>query len=297
MGYINIYVSKDARISVKNNQLTLEHFTSKSEFPLEDVNCVIIENLQSNISVYTLNALAEYKILTFICDKNHTPSAILLPFCSHYQTLQVYNFQTALKKPIKKQLWKTIVVNKICNQNEVLNICGENEPLKQFYEGVQSGDTTNEEAKASLIYFKLLFGKEFTRRSNNFINAALDYGYSIIRSFIARSIVVHGLTPFLGLFHCNSYNAFNLADDLIEPFRPMVDLFVKTMLNEEFELTSKLKSELLNLVNYDIMIDGVKQTLSNAIDAYVESFVKSIKENNNCLKEIKICGLKIHSYE
>ena len=117
MAYINVFVSKNAKIYVKNNQLCLENGGDTADFPLEDVNCVMIENLNTTISTYTLSAFAERGILCFICNQNHIPNGILLPFCEHYQTLTQYNNQINLPKPLQKQLWKKIIENKIKNQN------------------------------------------------------------------------------------------------------------------------------------------------------------------------------------
>lgn len=297
MGYINIYVSKDAYIYVKNSQLFLENKDKLIDYPLEDINSIMIENLNTTISTYTLSKFAELGILVYVCNQVHLPCGVILPFCEHYHTLSQYNFQVSISKPLQKQLWQDIIKNKIQNQNEVLNICGGNDRLKFLYEGVLSGDSSNNEAKASLIYFKELFGKEFVRRDNNNINVFLNYGYSVIRGLIARSIVVHGLTPFLGLFHSNNFNQFNLADDLIEIFRPLVDLFVKIKLIDKTELNSYIKAEIFGVLNIDVLIDGQKQTVNNAVDMLVESYVKSLKSNKNYLKQIHICGLEIHNYE
>ncbi len=298
MGYINVFVSKSAHIYVKNNQLFLENEENKVDYPLEDVNSVMIENLSTTISTYTLSNLSQNGIICFICNQNHLPSGVVLPFCEHYQTLSMFENQIKLGKPLQKQLWKSVIENKIKNQNDVLNICGGADQLKHLQESVLSGDSTNNEAKASLIYFKELFGKSFARRDDDFsINAFLNYGYSIIRGFVARSIVVHGLQPFLGINHSNQFNQFNLADDLMEPFRPIVDLYVKIYLSEEKELTSKIKYEIYNIINIDVFVDGQKNPLSYAIEQYVQSFQKSLKENKNLLKEIKIIGLEIHQYE
>lgn len=298
MGYINVYVSKNAHIFVKNNQLFLENQTNKVDYPLEDLNCVMIENLNTTLSTYTLSMFAEYGILCFICNQNHLPSGVVLPFCDHYQTLSVFQSQMGMSKPFQKQLWQKIIKNKIKNQNEVLNICGGYDKLKGLQESVLSGDSTNNEAKASLIYFKELFGKDFVRRDDGIgINACLNYGYAIIRGFVARSIVAHGLQPFLGLKHCNQLNQFNLADDLMEVFRPIVDLYAKIYLTDITELNSNIKAEILNLINYDVLIDGQKQTVSYAIELFVQSFQKSLKESKDYLKEIEITSLEMHRYE
>ena len=298
MGYINVYVSKNAHIFVKNNQVFLENQTNKVDYPLEDLNCVMIENLNTTLSTYTLSMFAEHGILCFICNQNHLPSGVVLPFCGYYQTLSVFQNQIEMSKPFQKQLWQKIIKNKIKNQNEVLNIYDSCDKLKFLQETVLSGDSTNNEAKASLIYFKELFGKDFVRRDDCIgINAFLNYGYAIIRGFVARSIVVHGMQPFLGMKHCNQLNQFNLADDLMEIFRPVVDLYVKTYLSDVEELDSKTKANILNLINYDVLIDGQKQTVSYAIELFVQSFQKSLKESKCCLKEVEITRLELHKYE
>ena len=125
----------------------------------------------------------------------------------------------------------------------------------------------------------------------------MNYGYAIIRGFVARSIVAHGLLPLLGINHCNKLNQFNLADDLIEPFRPVVDLFVKIYLDGQTELTPSIKGQLVNVINLDVEVDGQLQTVSNAIDMLVESYIKSLKSQKVELKNVKIVGLNIHKYE
>lgn len=297
MAYINIFVSKDAKICVKNNQLCLEKDENKVDFPLEDVNSVMIEGLNAVVTTYTLSALAERGILCFICNQNHLPNGIVLPFCGHYQTLTQYNNQVNLSKPLKKRLWKSIIENKIRNQDKVLELIGKGNALKELSETVLSGDSSNNEAKASLLYFKLLFGESFARRDEeNAINAFLNYGYSIIRSFIARSVVAHGFMPFLGICHSNQFNQFNLADDLIEVFRPVVDLYVINNFKGQ-ELNSAEKAKLLNLINSNVKIDGQRQSLSYAIEIFVQSYQKSLKEGEVLLKEVEIVNLEMHSYE
>jgi CRISPR-associated protein Cas1 len=297
MGYINIFVSKEASISVKNNQLFLRNCNNNADYPLEDINSIMIENLTTSVTTYSLSKFAEYGILVFVCNQNHLPCGVVLPFCEHYQTLSQFEYQVNLAKPLQKQLWQSIIKNKIANQNEVLNNFGGKDDLKKLQQEVLSGDVLNTEATASLIYFKKIFGDDFKRRDENPINSFLNYGYSIVRGFVARSVACHGLIPFYGINHCNKFNQFNLADDLIEVFRPLVDLFVKTNLSTEKEMTSSIKKQIYNLINYDVEIDKQKQTLSNAIDMYVEYFVKSIKENKNKLKTVNIIGLNFHNYE
>lgn len=298
MGYINIFVNSDAKINIKNSQLTLTGKNKSMDYPLEDINSIMIDNPNTIVSFTTLSKLASFGILTYLCDEKHLPNGVLLPFYNHYQTLTVYNLQINMAKPLQKNLWQTIIKNKINNQNVVLNLNGFNDKLKLLANNVLSGDSTNNEAKASSSYFKSLFGKGFTRK-NDFLttNSLLNYGYSIVRGCVARSVVVHGLLPFLGIFHHNQFNQFNLADDLMEIFRPLVDLYVKTELNNVTDLTSNIKFNLCDLINYEVTIDGQKHTLNNAVDIFVESFSKSIQLKKNCLKSVSVFGLSRHKYE
>ncbi len=297
MGFYNIFVASQCNLLVKDSQLTINNGKEQQTYPLEDINSLMIENLATNLSSYALSKLADYGILTFVCNSSHLPCGVILPFCEYYQTLLVYNNQVDMPKPLGKRLWSSIIKNKIENQNEVLNICGGKDRLKALQKSVLSGDANNNEAKASHIYFKELFGAEFARRKEGKINDFLNYGYSILRGFVARCIVSHGLMPFLGIFHCNQFNQFNLADDLMEIFRPIVDLYVKVYLTDEDSLSTKIKSELFNIVNYDVLVDGQRQTVSYAIELLVQSFVKSLKEKTDALKKITIIGLELHQYE
>lgn len=298
MGYLNIYVSKDARLSIKNQQLILKSEEKSATFPLEDVNSILIENLNTSITTYALSQMADMGIICFVCDQNHLPNGVVLPFCGHYQTLTMFNYQMELSKPLQKQLWKAIIENKIKNQNDVLNMFGGNDELRALYRSIQSGDVGNNEAKASLIYFKKLFDSGFSRRDDdNPYNAFLNYGYTIIRGYVARSISVHGMMPFLGIFHHNQFNQFNLADDLMEIFRPAVDMYVKTRFDENCVLDSLAKADICNVVNIDVLVDNKKYPISYAIELFVERFQKSIKGGKNFLKSIKICPLEFHKYE
>lgn len=298
MGYINIFVNSEAKINIKNNQLTLISDKKSIDYPLEDINSIMVDNPKTIVSFVTLSQLANYGILTYFCDEKHLPNGVLLPFYNHYQTLTVYNLQINIAKPLQKNMWQTIIKNKISNQNQVLNIVGFKDQLKLLATNVLSGDSSNNEAKASAVYFKSLFGKNFSRKNDMLIvNSMLNYGYAVVRGIVARSVVVHGLLPFLGIFHHNQFNQFNLADDLMEIFRPLVDLYVKTQLNDCKELTPQIKFGLCDLINYDVLIDGKKQTLNNAIDMFVESFAKSVANQSNCLKTVSIVGLYRHKYE
>lgn len=301
MGYINIVIASDADITIKNKQLVLRniHTGDSVDYPIEDINSVLIESLRSNISTKTLSLLADNNIITYFCDESHLPSAYLLNYNGFYKNLSVYNMQVSCPKPLQKRLWQGVIKSKISNQIGVLDLCGIDNDLSKYESMVLSGDSTNVESTVALKYFKLLFGDDFGRRYDTIVNASLNYGYSIIRGCIARSVVAHGLLPYLGMHHSNQLNAFNLVDDLIEPFRPVVDLYVYNNLvgTECTELNHYIKQGLVSLLNADVMIDGKVYALSFAVDIVVSSYIESLSAESNKLLLPTVLEYEFHKYE
>lgn len=294
MAYINLFVGSDATLSIKNNQIVLKNENNQETFPLEDVDTIVIESRQSVISTYALSECALHNIVVFFCDEKHIPCASLLPYNTYYSQLKNFKLQTQLSAPFRKQLWQEIVKHKIQNQNECLRLCEKEEALKDLIKQVKSGDSTNVEAVAASKYFKVMFGNMFAREQENSINAALNYGYAILRGVIARSIVGHGLLPFLGINHHSVLNNYNLADDLIEVFRPIVDLCVYKNCDCAFNLD--YRKELFGLLSCDCSVNGAKYTVSYAIELYVQSFIDSLEKEINCMKFPEILELSMHGY-
>ena len=298
MGYINIFIANYGKVYIDHSQLRIEGERQQS-FPLEDINSVVIENQRVHLSAYTLAKLAENNTAVFLCDEKHMPMATVLPYNSHSRRLKVLRMQLALKKPLQKQLWRDIVVAKILNQAECAALCGNDcEKLKSIAARVASGDTTHCEAEAAAVYFKTVFGKFFTRGQENIINSAMNYGYAIIRGIIARTLVAHGLEPNFGLFHASELNEFNLADDFIEPFRPMADLFAAKYLDHgRTELDSEVKLDLYNLVNCDVTVGSERQPLTYAVEMLVSSYLSCLRQGKGELKLPKLLELNMHRYE
>lgn len=299
MGYINVFVSNPAALSVKNSQLTLKGASGEASYPLEDLNSVLIENLQTTFNGYVLNKIAESGAVLYVCDEKHLPAAIMTPFNTFCRKLKALKYQLNIKKPVEKQIWKNIVVKKILNQAKCLELCGiGNEKLLEISQRVTSGDGTNCEAEAAAVYFKLLYGEAFTRGAEHIVNAALNYGYAILRGIIARTVTAHGLEPCLGIFHCSELNEFNLADDLFEPFRPVVDLYAATMLDrEKSDLDTAIKANLFNLINCDVLIKGQKHSVNYAVEIMVSSFADCIKNSDIEITLPDLLPLKTHEYE
>lgn len=286
MGFRNVYVRNNASLNVKNNQLVI-NTEDKYTLPLEDINSIMLENNESVITTYTLMKFVENKITCFVCDEKHLPTGVLLGI-NNYKQLKNIKMQVELSKVFQKQLWKTIIVKKIQNQAnclKFLNVEGY-EKVYDFSYTVSSGDTNNVEGYAAAEYFRLLFYGTFTRRTDNKVNAALNYGYAIVRSMIARSLITHGLECAIGIFHHNQLNNFNLADDIFEPYRAIVDyyIFKNIDFDDGDDLTHDEKIKLFDLTNTLTVINNRKYNLQNAIEYTVMSLANSYKEKKDLLQ-------------
>lgn len=276
-------------LSLKNQQLVLAFKDSPDEkrsVPIEDVGVILLENQQTNITLPLLNALAEAEVQVVICNNKGMPSAMMQSMNSNNLQGETLRNQIACGEVLKKQLWKQVVEAKIKNQALLLNSIGEEgNVLKPFYANVKSGDADNREGVAARIYFQRLFGDSFIRdREALGINALLNYGYSILRAATCRALVSSGLLPAIGIHHHNRSNAFPLADDLMEPFRPFVDEVVYDLVMRcETELTKDAKSELISVLYADTLCDKVKRPLSVGLSMTTASLVKCLSKEINSL--------------
>lgn len=300
MGYRNIKIESSIGLHIKNSQLIIGD--KGVSFPLEDINCVLIENQSVTVSSYMLQEFAKNEIALYVCDEKHIPNAVLLPLVKHSRHFKMLTRQIEAGKPLIKRLWQQIIVCKIKNQALCLKEMGLDgyDKLLAMTKEVQSGDKTHVEAKAAAYYFRALYGDDFTRDNECIINSAMNYAYAIIRGLIARSIVCYGLEPSLGMFHHSELNSFNLADDLIEVFRPLVDLYVAShfdIAEVDSDLTPQIKRDLFNIINYDMSVKGDKRIISNCIDMLVYSYSGAIQGNRTDLELPELIPLQVHSYE
>ena len=275
MGWRSLLISQAVRLSVKNNQLLLERSQEEPVLlPIEDISVLVLETPQALVTSALLSKLCASDIACITCDESHLPNGVLLPFMQHSRTLKVMEAQLAMTQPQKKRAWQAIVQQKLVNQAACLTQCrkeGENK-LTALSKQVKSGDPDNREAVGARMYFLRLYGNEFTRSKDTVINAALNYGYAIFRAAMARSLAYHGFLPAFGLQHSNQLNSFNLADDLLEAFRPIVDRFVFYMdATEKTELTTAMKAELVRLLHSDVGTPGGIMSVLSAIDQTVAS--------------------------
>lgn len=278
MAFINIFVSNPCRIGVQSDQLQLKGEEYK-EFPIEDINSILIENHQVRISTYALNRLVELGAVIMVCDKYHMPSGILIPYNRSTRRVKLLNAQYSMPRPLAKKLWQLIIKAKINNQAEGLRLCNREgaDELYKLSQKVLSGDSSNIEAIAAQKYFKYLYGDDFVRHKDDIINISLDYGYSILRSMIARTLAVYGFETNLGLKHCSELNNYNLADDIIEPLRPVVDLYVyKNIDFSEHILNTTIKKGLYNIVNLDIKINSQYHSVNYCIELMIQSLKQAV---------------------
>lgn len=299
MEYRNIFLANPARISVQREQLVIEQ-AEKFTVPLEDISAVLIESRQILLTAHAAAAFAEHGITVFFCDEKHLPCCQILPVNQYCRQKKLLMAQCEIPKPLKKQLWQKIISQKIKNQATCLRLCGKEKwiDLQQMSEKVLSGDSDNREAVAAAMYFPTLFGTGFSRSSDDPRNAALNYGYAILRGGIARNLVVHGLEPCIGLFHRSELNNFNLADDLIEAYRPVVDLYVAQNFTAEDEvLTPSQKAGLFNITNYLVKHRKKQYRVMLSIDRACTTLASSITEQALLLELPELLPLELHRYE
>lgn len=232
--------------------------------PIEDIGFVILEHHQTTLTLPLLNALSDNNVAVIFCGNDRMPNAMLMNLDSNKTQGESYRTQVEASEPLKKGLWKQIVEAKIRNQAALLRKSGKDgDKLKPYYMHVKSGDADNREGIAAKIYWSELFGREFVRmREGQEPNNLLNYGYTILRAAVARSLMGSGLLPAFGIFHRNRYNAFPLADDVMEPFRPYVDELVHRLHTAgKSQLTKEVKGELLHILFTDTRFDKVLRPL------------------------------------
>lgn len=246
---------------------------------LNEIKTLIIESTAVSMTAYLLSELTKSKVKVIFCDEKRNPSSELLPcYGSHDTSLKLRN-QIKWDEIRKKEVWTQIVKEKILQQAALLQSLSKEEyrMLVSYAEEMEFGDETNREGHAAKVYFNAMFGKQFTRTEECPLNAALNYGYSILLSMFNREIVSNGYLTQLGLFHENMFNPFNLASDLMEPFRPIVDELVWKMKPECFE--TEEKRDILQMVNREVSIAGRREVLDNAVKIYCKSIFDVLEGN------------------
>ena len=291
-----LYFGNPVYLSLKNAQLVIklpevvrndtlsESFKRNSEVtkPIEDIGVVVLDHKQITITSGVLEALLENNCAIITCDSRSMPVGLMLPLCGNTTQNERFRDQLDASLPLVKQLWQQTIKAKIENQAAVLQECSgaETRCMKVWADDVKSGDSNNLEARAAAYYWKNLFPiKDFTRdREGIPPNNLLNYGYAVLRAIVARGLVVSGLLPTLGIHHHNRYNAYCLADDIMEPYRPYVDRLVYDIFKEAepncVELTRELKARLLTIPTLETVISGKRSPLMVAVGQTTASLYK-----------------------
>ena len=280
-----LYFGNPCYLKSKNEQLIIQFPEDKQlpdkSFPIEDLGIVVLDNQQITIGSALLSKLLENNVALISCNSAHLPTGLMLNLDGNTLQSQKFRAQLNASLPLKKQLWQQTVTTKISNQMAVLERLGRPTVyLQNLLGAVRSGDPDNQEAKAACYYWKQLFGTDsgFVRdRFGSPPNNLLNYGYAILRAIVARALVASGLLPTLGIFHRNQYNAYCLADDIMEAYRPWVDMLVFQLVRNRghyLELSPDMKKQFLELPVMDVMIDGVISPLMTAVSKTTASLVK-----------------------
>ncbi len=274
MSFKQIFIKNKSYLSYKNNSMSVKNEFTDTTVSLDDIDMLIVENQQTTITSALLSNMAKANISVIFVDDKYLPSAICTGLYKNSRTSKIQKAQILVKKPRLNRLWKEVVISKVLNQGDVLNLFEEDNYLYALIKRVTSGDKGHIEAVAAAYYFKKIFGRTFTRGDIlDTRNIALNYGYSVIRSSIIRYIIAYGLNPSFGMWHSSELNAFNLADDLLEPFRPIVDMYVRGNVHKESKFTSDMKFDLVKLLYTKVVsIDGKKIIVNDAIKSIVSSY-------------------------
>lgn len=276
-----LYFGNPAYLHKKDQQLKVvdpENDREKASVPMEDIAVVVLDNPQLTITHALMADLLDRNVAIISCDSRHMPSGLMLPLDGNHLQTERFRTQIAASEPLLKNLWAQTVKAKIENQASLLKrFSFDNKRLLALVPQIKSGDPDNVEGRAASVYWKLLFEEhDFTReRFGVEPNAQLNYCYAILRAIVARALVSSGMLPTLGIFHRNKYNAYCLADDIMEPYRPFCDelvygMFLKGEIESD-ELTREHKARLLSIASCDVLMDGKKSPLMVAISRTTNS--------------------------
>ncbi|MFD1465495.1 type II CRISPR-associated endonuclease Cas1 [Lapidilactobacillus mulanensis] len=295
MSWRTVVVTQHAKISYSGHCLVVQTQTDTNQIPVSDIQVLLISTTRAVISTAAISELAKNQVKIIFTDGKGEPITETVDYCPNNRDVQTLMKQIGWSEQRKNQLWTAVVKQKIANQIAVLQSLNQDvSELQSELEQVGCNDSTNREAVVAKKYFPKLFDDEFNRRNADVINAALNYGYSLLLSAMNREIVVAGYLTQLGIHHHSSENQFNLGSDLMEPFRPFVDMWVK--LQKFNELTPDVKYGLIDLLNLEIIFNGQHMIIRNAITRYVKACLNFLSEETNEI-QIEVAASEVSYHE
>ena len=280
MGYRQVIIKKSEKLHFKDKQLIIDKDNQSTKIPLEDINYILIEDSTTIITTRLLAELGKNAISLIVCDEKYEPTSIMYPYNYHFKQLDVFSHQLEIDDSIKNEFWNQIVKRKIENSIRVLEMTSKEEfpisKLTEYINEITDGDSKNREGLAAKMYFRSQFGSDFIRFYDDNVNAALNYGYTIIASAIIRNLAVYGLNTYLGIHHSSKINNFNLAYDFLEPYRSVVDKFVYDNKDDiVLPLSFEFRKKLINLLNKEVLHQNKKYTIEYSIGLLIKSYIKS----------------------
>lgn len=288
MAWRGVHISQPARLTHRDRQLVVGQEDGEVSLAVEDIAWLILDTPQVNITGSLLSVLVESGVAMIVPDAKHHPAGVLLPFHRHHAQAHIAHAQIATSRPLKKRLWKALVVAKVLNQAGLLDQLGRGHSaatLRAMAGRIGSGDPDNIEAQAARLYWSALFEKFIRADEKDRRNALLNYGYAVVRAAIARASVASGLLPAFGIHHASKSNAFNLVDDLIEPFRPFVDKLAHDRAEETGSdtLTVGDRRYMAAILNRNITLGRERMTLLAGTEAVAASLVRAIENSSAAL--------------
>lgn len=288
MGWRTVVVNTHSKLSYKNNHLIFKDASRTELIHLSEVDILLLETTDIVLSTMLIKRLVDENILVIFCDDKRLPTAYLTPYYGRHDSSLQLSRQITWCEEAKAQVWTTIIAQKILNQAFYLGSCGfleKSQSVIDLYHGLDLFDPSNREGHAARIYFNTLFGNDFSREQDSDINAALDYGYTLILSMFAREIVLSGCMTQFGLKHANQFNQFNLASDIMEPFRPIIDRIVYENRNSSFV---KIKRELFTIFSDPFHYNGKDMYLTNIVSDYTKKVIQALNQPEKGVPEFRI---------
>ena len=280
MSWRIVVVSNNAKLDYQLGFLVVRKDTT-TKIHLNEIAELMLESTAISLTTSLISELLKRKIKIVFCDEKRNPCGEVLPYYGSHDTSAKLRRQIVWEDNIKTSVWTEIVSEKIRKQKEHLEQLGKKEEarlLKEYLGEMLLGDVTNREGHAAKVYFNAIFGMQFTRSEENPVNAALNYGYTVILSAFNREVVNNGYVTQLGIFHDNMFNPFNLSSDIMEPFRILVDRRVYEMKPQKFEHEEKM--QMINVLNAEVIIAERKEYVNNAIKIYTKSVLDALSEND-----------------
>lgn len=298
MTWRNVMIKDGEHLRLKLDNLEVEKTGQKFSIPLSDIATITLEGDIMSVTTKLLAKLAEHSIAVIICDNKYVPCGIFTGFGQYHRTAKRNLEQVAWADYRRQEVWAEIIRQKINNQIAVLQVREADEQrivkMLELYNDIQDGDLSNREGHAAKVYFNTLYGLKFTRELDCLENSAMNYGYTIIRAYMARLVTSLGLIPTLGVFHRNEFNAFNLVDDLMEPFRPLMDWYIGEKIIPKYNqyLSWEARCILIDFLNQPYLKNGKKTTIDLVMLDYVNSFIKAMQNDSSELLQITLGGLR-----